>query len=310
MRVLFYGTPEFALPTLEALLERHTVAAVVTQPDKPAGRGQHLRPPPVKDRALAAGIPVLQPPKLREPGWPERLAEVGADVAVVVAFGQILPKAVLDVPRRGSINVHASVLPRYRGAAPIAWAIIRGETETGITTFQMDPGMDTGGVLLSESTAIGVDETAGELSARLSGIGAGVLIRTLEQLDSLKPRPQDHSQATLAPRLKKEDGWLHLAEPARDLVDRVRGCNPWPGAAVMTPAGRLLIWRAAAVPHPSDAAPGTLVQSGPGATCIATGKGLLLPALVQPENRKAMAWEDFLRGARLPPGARVTEIRA
>jgi methionyl-tRNA formyltransferase len=228
----------------------------------------------------------------------------------VVAFGQILPKAVLDVPRRGSINVHASVLPRYRGAAPIAWAIIRGETETGITTFQMDPGMDTGGVLLSESTAIGVDETAGELSARLSGIGAGVLIRTLEQLDSLTPRPQDHSQATLAPRLKKEDGWLHLAEPARDLVNRVRGCNPWPGAAVMAPAGRLLIWRAAAVPHPSDAAPGTLVQSGPGATCIATGKGLLLPILVQPENRKAMAWEDFLRGARLPPGARVMEIRA
>jgi methionyl-tRNA formyltransferase len=195
--------------------------------------------------------------------------------------------------------------------------------------------MDTGDVLLSESTAIGVDETAGELSVRLSGIGAGVLIRTLEQLDSLTPRPQDHSQATLAPRLKKEDGWLHLAEPARDLVNRVRGCNPWPGAAVMTPAGRLLIWRAAAVPHASDAAPGTLVEhpspqpspqrgegaeenplphrgrgQGEGTLCIATGKGLLLPALVQPENRKAMAWGDFLRGARLPPGARVTEIRA
>jgi len=335
LRVLFYGTPAFALPALEALLERHTVATVVTQPDKPAGRGQHLQPPPVKDRALAAGIPVLQPPKLRDPGWPERLAEVGADIAVVVAFGQILPKAVLDVPRRGSINVHASILPRYRGAAPIAWAIIRGETETGITTFQMDPGMDTGGVLLSESTAIGVVETAGELSARLSGIGAGVLIRTLEQLDSLTPRPQDHSRATLAPRLKKEDGWLHLAEPACDLVNRVRGCNPWPGAAVMTPAGRLLIWRAAAVPHPSDAAPGTLVEGpsprpspqrgegarenpllhrgrgqGEGALCIATGQGLLRPIVVQPENRKAMAWEDFLRGARLPPGARVTEIDA
>src|ERR1700693_1281 len=151
----------------------------------------------------------------------------------------------------------------------------------------MDPGMDTGDVLLSESTAIGVDETAGELSARLSGIGAGVLIRTLEQLDSLTPRPQDHSQATMAPRLKKEDGWLHLAEPARDLVNRVRGCNPSPGAAVMTPAGRLLIWRAATVPHPSNASPGTLVQSGPGATCIATGRGLFLPVEVQPENREA-----------------------
>lgn len=335
MRVLFYGTPEFALPTLEALLERHTVAAVVTQPDKPAGRGRRLQPPPVKKRAVAAGIPVLQPPRLRDPGWPERLAEAGADIAVVVAFGQILPRAVLDVPRRGSINVHASVLPRYRGAAPIAWAIIRGETETGITTFQMDPGMDTGDVLLSESTAIGVDETAGDLSARLSVMGAGVLIRTLEQLASLTPRPQDHSQATLAPRLKKEDGWLRLAEPARDLVNRVRGCNPWPGAAVTTPAGRLLIWRATTVPHPSDAAPGTLVEApspqpspqrgegaegnplprwgrglGEGALCIATGKGLLLPTEVQPENRKAMAWEDFLRGARLPPGARATEIGA
>jgi len=310
MRVLFYGTPEFALPTLEALLERHAVAAVVTQPDKPAGRGRHLQPPPVKERALAAGLPVLQPPRLRDPGWPERLSVIGADIAVVVAFGQILPKAVLDVPRRGSINVHASILPRYRGAAPIAWAIIRGETETGITTFQMDPGMDTGGVLLSESTPIEPEETAGELSARLSRIGAHVMIRTLEQLDTLTPRPQDHSQATMAPRLKKDDGWLHLAEPARDLVNRVRGCNPWPGAALMTPAGRLLVWRAAAVPHASDAAPGTLVQSGPGATCISTGQGLVLPIEVQPENRKAMAWEDFLRGARLQPGARLTEIGA
>src|SRR5262249_8162976 len=187
-RVLFYGTPEFALPTLDALLERHTVAAVVTQPDKPAGRGQRLQPPPVKERALASDIVVLQPPRLRDPGWPARLAEIGADVAVVVAFGQILPKAVLDVPRRGSINVHAAILPRYRGAAPIAWAIIRGETETGITTFQMDPGMDTGDVLLSETTAIGPDETAGDLSTRLSQIGARVMIRTLDELDALTPR--------------------------------------------------------------------------------------------------------------------------
>jgi methionyl-tRNA formyltransferase len=310
LKVLFYGTPEFALPTLEALLPRHTVVAAVTQPDKPAGRGRHLSPPPVKQRALAAGIPVLQPPRLRDPGWPERLAEFGADVAVVVAFGQILPKAVLDVPRRGSINVHASVLPRYRGAAPIAWAIIRGETETGITTFQMDPGMDTGDMLLSESTAIGAEETAGELSSRLSRMGAGALIRTLDALDTLTPIPQDSSQATLAPRLKKEDGWLRLTEPARNLANRVRGCNPWPGAALMTPAGRLLIWRAAAIPHPTRAEPGTLVVSGPGAICIATGEGLLLPVQVQPENRKAVPWEDFLRGARLSPGARVLEIGA
>ena len=210
----------------------------------------------------------------------------------------------------GSINVHASILPRYRGAAPIAWAIMRGETETGITTFQMDPGMDTGDTLLTESTAIGADETAGELAARLSGLGARVLLQTLAALDSLAATPQDHAQATLAPRLKKEDGWLRLGEPARQLVNRVRGCNPWPGAAVMTPVGRLLIWRAAAVPHATRAEPGTLVASGPGALCIATGEGLLLPVQVQPENRKAMAWEDFLRGSRMGPGERITEISA
>ena len=310
MRVLFYGTPEFALPTFEALLERHTVVAAITQPDKPAGRGQRVTPPPVKKRAERAGVPVIQPTRLREPGWPERLAELDADIAVVVAFGQILPKAVLDVPRRGSINVHASLLPRYRGAAPIAWAIMRGETETGITTFQMDPGMDTGALLLSESTPIGPDETAGELSVRLSEIGARVMIRTLDELDSLAPKPQDHAQATLAPRLKKEDGWLRLGDPARELVNRVRGCNPWPGASVMTPAGRLIVWRAATVPHPGTAAPGTLVLSGPGATCVATGSGLLLPVEVQPESRKPMAWEEFLRGARLGPGAVITELGA
>src|SRR5712664_1665179 len=198
-KVLFYGTPEFALPTLEALLTRHEVVAVITQPDRPAHRGQRLTPPPVKTRAQAAGLQILQPARVRDPEWPERLRALGADVAVVVAFGQILPRAVLDAPRRGSINVHASLLPRYRGAAPVQWAIMRGETETGITTFQMDPGMDTGALLLSESTPIGADETAGELSARLSEIGARVMIRTLGELDSLAPKPQDHAQATLAP---------------------------------------------------------------------------------------------------------------
>jgi methionyl-tRNA formyltransferase len=326
MRVLFYGTPDFALPTLEALLAHHEVVGVVTQPDRPAGRGRRLSASPVKQRALAAGLAVLQPARLRDPEWPARLGEFKPDVAVVVAFGQILPKAVLDVPARGSINVHASVLPRYRGAAPIAWAIIRGETETGITTFRMDPGMDTGDVLLIEKIAIEPEETAGELAARLSRLGATVLLETLARLDSIVPRPQDHAAATLAPRLKKEDGWLRLSEPARDLVNRVRGCNPWPGAALLSPVGRLLIWRAAAVPHPANAPPGTLVPSplfpsplfpSPSPSphrgewvLIATGQGLLLPIEVQPENRKAMAWEEFLRGSRLAAGARLSEITA
>jgi methionyl-tRNA formyltransferase len=309
--------------------------AVITQPDRPAGRGRPLTASPVKRRALEASVPVLQPPRLRDPGWPERLAEYRADVAVVAAFGQILPKAVLDVPTRGSINVHASVLPRYRGAAPIAWAIIRGETETGITTFQMDPGMDTGDMLLRETTAIGPEETAGELSERLAGIGARLLLRTLKEIDSLPRIPQDGAQATMAPRLKKEDGWLRPAEPARDLTNRIRGCNPWPGAALVTPVGRLLIWRARALPGPTTAPPGTLLPVSPpgrgqgeglqgeglqgeglppaegpegrGSLGIATGSGILLPLEVQPENRKAMPWADFLRGARLEPGARVTE---
>jgi methionyl-tRNA formyltransferase len=285
--------------------------AVITQPDRPAGRGRPLTASPVKRRAMEAGVPVLQPPRLRDPGWPERLAEYRADVAVVAAFGQILPKAVLDVPARGSINVHGSILPRYRGAAPIAWAIMRGERETGITTFQMDPGMDTGDMLLREATPIGPEETAGELSGRLAEIGARLLLRTLEALGDLPRIPQDGAQATLAPRLKKEDGWLRPAESARELVDRIRGCNPWPGAALMTPVGRLLLWRARALDDAGRAAPGTLIplaQPGQIATlAIATGAGILLPLEVQPENRKAMQWGDFLRGARLEAGARVSE---
>src|SRR5262245_15574888 len=168
LRVLFYGTPAFALPTLEALLQHHEVIAVVTQPDRPAHRGQRMTPPAVKERALAAGLPILQPARLRDPEWPRRLRELGADVGVVVAFGQILSVEVLAAPLRGSINVHASLLPRYRGAAPIAWAIMRGERESGITTFQMDAGMDTGAMLLSRSLSIEPEETAGELTARLA----------------------------------------------------------------------------------------------------------------------------------------------
>jgi methionyl-tRNA formyltransferase len=327
MKVLFYGTPRFALPTFEALLSTHHVVAVVTQPDRPAGRGRRLLPPPVKERAAGAGIPVLQPSRLRDAGWADRLRALGADVAVVVAFGQILPKAVLEAPIRGSINVHASLLPKYRGAAPIAWAIIRGETETGITTFEMDEGMDTGAVLLAERLAIRPAETAGELSERLSRLGARVLIRTLAGLDLLHPEPQRQEDATLAPRLQKSDGHLHWEESAQAIVDRIHGCNPWPGGVTMTPTGRLTIWRARVGSGPGVAPVGSrpgvvgveftpsnawagcrsgrLVDAG-STLAIAAGAGAVVPMEVQPEDRRVMSWSDYLRGARLPDGTRFT----
>jgi methionyl-tRNA formyltransferase len=302
LRLLFYGTPAFALPAFEAVRRHHTIVAVVTQPDRPAHRGQRLTAPPVKQAALAAGLPVLQPARLRDPDWPERLRALGVDLAVVVAFGQILPQAVLDAPARGSINIHGSLLPRYRGAAPIQWAIIRGETVTGITTFQMDAGMDTGAVLLTAATPIGAEETAGELSERLAVLGAEVILDTLARLDTLTPVPQRHEAATLAPRLKKSDGVLDWRRPATELVNLVRGCNPWPGAGTDAPGGPLTVWRARAVA--GDAPPGTLIPHER-TLAVAAGAGAVLPLEVQPESRRAVAWDDYLRGARLTAGRRL-----
>jgi len=256
-------------------------------------------------RALSAGVPVLQPGRLRDPEWAPRLAALETDVGIVVAFGQILPAAVLAAPQRGSINVHGSLLPRYRGAAPIQWAIIRGETVTGITTFQMDEGMDTGPILLQAETPIGPEETAGDLARRLAILGAEVLLDTLGRLERLTPTPQRQEAATLAPRLKKSDAHLDWTRPARDLVNVVRGCNPWPGATARRSTHSLTIWRAAALPDVSNASPGSLVAHGSG-LAVATGDGALLPVEVQPENRRVMRWEDYLRGARLAPGARFT----
>jgi methionyl-tRNA formyltransferase len=301
MRVLFYGTPVFALPTLRALTERHTVVAVVTQPDRPAGRGQHPHASAVRDAAAHYGLPILQPRRLREPGWAERLAAFAPDVAVVAAFGQILPADVLKVPRHGSINVHASLLPRYRGAAPVAWAIIRGERETGVTTFLMDAGMDTGPLLLQRAVAIAADETTGELAGRLADVGAALLLDTLASLPELTPRPQDEASATYAPRLKPDDGLLDWQRPARELVALIRGLNPWPGARTVSLAGRLAIWRARAIA--GTGVPGTLVAT-PGLPGIATGDGLVEPLEVQAESRRVIGWDAYLRGARLQLGTR------
>lgn len=264
-----------------------------------------MTPSPVKQAATVAGLSVLQPARLRDPEWSGRLTAFGADVAVVVAFGQILPKAVLDAPLRGSINIHASLLPKYRGAAPIQWALIRGETETGITTFKMDPGMDTGDILLARATPIGADETAGDLFIRLAPLGAELIVETLARLDSITPRPQEHAAATLAPRLRKADGVIDWKGRAREIVNLVRGCNPWPGARTdtPTPAGALTIWRARALEGPVRA-PGTLVAHA-GTLAVSSADGLVLPVEVQRQSGRPMGWTDWLRGARLRDGARV-----
>jgi len=303
MRVLFFGTSGFALPTLEALLRAHEVVGVVTQPDRPAGRGQKLLSSPVKLLAVDHKIPVLQPEKVREPGWGERLRALNAEVFVVAAFGQILPKAVLDLPPRGSINVHASLLPKYRGAAPIAWALMNGESETGITTFLMDEGMDTGPILLQQSVAILPEENAAVLSSRLARLGADLLLQTLKELlaGRLRPKPQDHGRATLAPRLKKNDGFLDWRLPARMLVNRVRGLTPRPGAFTSWKQRRLDVLSGEALPAKGHEAPGTLAAHG-STVAIQTGDGLFLPHEVQPESRHTMRWDDFLRGARAKPG--------
>ena len=310
MRVLFFGSPDFALPSLRACLETHTVVGVVTQPDRPAGRGQRVTPPPVKRLAEDTGLPVFQPPRLRDPGWAERLASLAPDVGVVVAYGQILPPAILSLPRLGCINLHASLLPRYRGAAPVAWAIVRGETETGLTTLLMDEGMDTGPILCQVRVAIGPEETAGELAARLAQRGNELLVRTLNEWGGgrLTPIPQDGALATFAPRLKKEDGYLSWDRSAPEVVNLIRAMNPWPGAVALWERRRVTFWRARSIEGASFP-PGTLFPAR-GSLAIATGRGAILPIEVHPESRQPISWEAFVRGYRVSSGARFEEVVA
>ena len=298
MRVLFYGTPSFALPTLEALLGAHHVVAVVTQPDKPAGRGQRVAAPPVKERALAAGVPVLQPPRLRDAGWPERLRELGAEIAVVVAFGQILPEAVLDVPARGSINIHASLLPRYRGAAPIQAAIVAGDRETGITVMYMDEGLDTGDALLEKRIEIAPAETGGSLHDRLAEIAPAALQEALALLAAgSAPRlPQDSSAATYAPKLERQHGRIDWCEPAILIERKIRAFDPWPGAFTILRDDqdrerKLKIHRATVVAGGSND-PGNLV--------IAAKDAALRLEEVQLEGKRRMSATEFLRGYNAP----------
>ncbi len=310
MRIVFLGSGSFAIPCLEALLDAgHDVAALVAQPDREKGRGQALAPPPTKPVAERRGVPVLQFGRVREPEAQEALRRLAPELQVVVAFGQILPRSVIDVAPRGTVNVHASLLPRLRGAAPIQWAIATGEAETGVTTMLIDEGLDTGPTLLARATAIGPQETAADLEPRLARMGASLLLETVRGLAdaTLRPLAQDHSRATLAPLLRKEDGRVDWSLPAPSIACRARGFHPWPGAFT-THDGRLLkVLRVReSGPGPSSAVAGTVTAVRPDGVEIACGHGTgILLLEVQPESRRAMPAPAWASGARLRPGARL-----
>ena len=307
MRVVFLGSGAFAIPSFAALIDSgHDVAALVTQPDREKGRGRSLAPPPLKPVAEARGVPVHQPRKVRDPAAQETLRALAPDVQVVVAYGQILPRSVIDIPRHGTVNVHGSLLPRYRGAAPIQWAIVNGERETGVTTMLVDEGLDTGPVLLSRATPIGAEETAADLEARLAVVGAEVLLETLRGIGAgtLKAVPQDHAHATLAPIIRKEDGRLDWTMPAEVLARRVRGFHPWPGTFTAWQGQPLKVLRARTEPDgPSQ--PGEMVAADRDGLVVGCGNGTRLRLLeVQPESRRAMSAAAFAAGLRLARGAR------
>jgi methionyl-tRNA formyltransferase len=307
LRIVFFGTPEFAVPSLRALLAgEDEVVGVVCQPDKPSGRGHKLATSPVKDLATAHALPVLQPPKLRTEDALTPLRELQPDLIVVAAYGKILPPSILTLPRLGCINVHASLLPKYRGAAPIQWAILRGETVTGITIMQMNEGMDTGDILLQRETPIGDDETYGELQTRLADLGAAALRQALSSLKrgELRPRPQDDAAATAAPMIQKEDGRIDWSRRAIDIARAVRAYNPWPSATT-TLGGTLLKIHRADVVATTSGAPGTVHVRGSD-TVVACGEGALRIDQLQLAGRKSLSAAEFIRGVRIASGARLS----
>jgi methionyl-tRNA formyltransferase len=305
LKIVFMGTPEFAVPSLQALHDNgHEVLAVVTQPDRPKGRGRKLTPSAVKKAALRLGYPVLQPETVRTIEFHQEMQRLAPELYVVTAFGQILPQSLLDIPTRGAINVHASLLPRYRGAAPIQWTIINGDRETGVTTMMMNKGMDTGDILIMETTDIGPEETASGLHDRLKEMGARTLVRTLQKLQAgaLERTPQDHEKATYAPMLKKMDGQIDWSLPAEQIERLIRGMNPWPGAFTFSEGMRLKIYKASVQTRETSLPPGTILECYPGELRISTGKGSLAVQEIQGDSGKRLAIDDFLCGCRLPDG--------
>lgn len=307
MRVVFMGSPEFAVPCLRALVENgHEVALVVSQPDKPAGRGAQMHAPAVKTAALELGLPVIQPRSARNGELREALRASGAELAVVVAYGKILPRDVLEALPKGCINVHGSLLPKYRGAAPVQRAVIDGETETGVAIMQLDEGMDTGPVLLERRVAIDPDETAGELLARLAPVGAAALIEALRGIadGSLEPVAQDHSRATHAAMLSKRDGAIDFAKPAAAVAARIRGVDPWPGAHALLRGHPVKLFRARAIESAvgSSLAPGTVVAIDKSGAQVACGDGAITIRELQAAGRKRLPAAQYAAGRGIAVG--------
>lgn len=313
MRAVFMGTPDFSVGTLEEMIRAgHQVAGVFTQPDKPKGRGKSLQMTPVKEAALAHGIPVYQPVKIREPENMEILKELAPEVIVVVAFGQIIPRAILELPKYGCINVHASLLPKYRGAAPIQWAVIDGEETSGVTIMQMDEGLDTGDMLLKGEIALDPQETGGSLFDRLSALGARLLVEALAQIEAgtiaREKQPQE-SPTAYAAQITKAQGEIRWEDPAVKIERLIRGLNPWPSAYTRLGGKTLKLWKAQALPQEEssgkEAAPGTVVARDRESITVQTGQGLLKLLEVQLEGKKRMDTASFLRGYSLEEGTRL-----
>lgn len=308
MKVIFMGTPEFSVGTLEALAEAgHEIVLAVTQPDKPRGRGKEMQFPPVKEAAIARGIPVFQPVKVREPECIEELAKYGADVIVVVAFGQILPARILEMTPYGCINVHASLLPKYRGAAPIQWAVIDGEEVSGVTTMQMDEGLDTGDMLLKKEIVLDKEETGGSLHDKLARAGADLCVETLKKLEegSITPVKQGDSPTAYARMLDKELGRIDWSKDASAIERLIRGLNPWPSAYTSWEGKTMKIWSAEVSGENTDATPGAVTEVGKDFFAVQTGDGQLKINELQIPGKKRMDAGAFLRGYKVEKGNKL-----
>ena len=307
MKVIFMGTPEFSVGTLEALIEAgHEVALAVTQPDKPKGRGGKMQYTPVKEAALKHGIPVFQPKKVREPECVEELKQYNADIIVVIAFGQILPKEILEMTPFGCVNVHASLLPKYRGAAPVQWAVIDGEEVSGVTTMQMDEGLDTGDMLLKTEIRLDEKETGGSLHDKLAAAGAELCVRTLKGLEekTIVPKPQGESPTAYARMLDKKLGNIDWSRDAESIERLVRGLNPWPSAYTNWDGKVMKIWEAKAEKREAETGgvPGTVISVEKDGFCVETGDGVLKVLALQIPGKKRMEADAFLRGYEIAPG--------